>query len=247
MQGSWYCTPTCMESALREALHWVRGNKKPVPPPAHRMPLGLMMLSREELTIEQLRSALDAQRAAGRGRIGEWLLNMGFVTEHQVTAALARQWSCPVLRTDSVSLPSNRVPDIPLLLLESFQMIPVDFVQTTATLHVAFGDSIDYRVLYALEQMLECRTVPCLVKPSLLRGRLLSLAESRHTKEIVFDRVADTAEFARILGSYATTMSASEIRMVHCAHYLWIRLERVPDSRINLLFRTAAEPLFSAG
>ena len=42
----------------------------------------------------------------------------------------------------------------------------------TATLHLAFGEGIDYGVLYAIEQMLGCRTESCLAFPSLFAKRL---------------------------------------------------------------------------
>ena len=76
---------------------------------SHRVPLGLLLLSRQQLTAAQLRTALEAQRAAGQGKIGEWLRQLGFVTELQVTAALARQWSCPVLITGPGELGASRL------------------------------------------------------------------------------------------------------------------------------------------
>lgn len=241
LQGSWYCHPKCLERALSEALPWARIVRTRTVPVAHRMPLGLMLLSCEQLTGEQLRAALHAQRSAGQGRIGEWLLALGYATEQQITTALARQWSCPVLRSDSIPWRTDHLPEIPRFLLETFHMVPVDFIPATSTLHVAFGDNIDYRVLYALEQMLECRTVPCLVRPTVLRRSLLALTERRPEKEIVFDRVADAAELARIVGSYAATTTASEVRMAPCAHYIWVRLQRTSQNVVNLLFHTASE------
>ena len=134
----------------------------------HRVPLGLLLLSRQQVTIAQLRTVLDHQRAAGHGKIGEWLQDFGFVTEQQVVAALARQWSCPVWRADCSPPGSIPLPEIPVLLLESFRMIPVSFVPATLTLHVAFAGGIAYSMLYAIEQMLGCHTEPCLVSPTVL-------------------------------------------------------------------------------
>ena len=237
LQDLWYCSPECLEIALRNGLPVSPRPARQVPAAAHRMPLGLLLLSRDQLTPEQLRAGLETQQSAGHGRIGEWLQTLGFVSEQQVTAALARQWSCPVLRIDSAAWQPTLFPEIPLFLLESFQMIPVDFVKVTATLHIAFSESIDYRVLYALEQMLRCRTVPCLVKPSILRRSLASWPEHCKNKESVFDRITDAAEFARIIRSYSATVRASQVRVAPCAEYTWVRLERNSDSLINLLFR----------
>jgi hypothetical protein len=200
-----------------------------------------MLLSRQQLTVEQLRTALEAQHAAGCGKIGEWMQRLGFVTEQQVTAALARQWSCPVLRTDPASMASDSVPQIPLLLLQLLRMAPINFVESTSTLHIAFGEGIDYTVLYAIEQMLGCRTDPCLIAPSVLAEHLRKLVE-RHTRsEVVFDRLADAGEIARIIRSYATRVSASEIRMAHCGEHIWVRLERLPQPAVNLVLRLPAE------
>jgi hypothetical protein len=252
IQGLRYCVEECMERVLRDAVERMHPVAERALAP-HRVPLGLVLLSRQQLTAEQLRAALAAQRAAGRGRIGEWLQALGFASEQQVTAALARQWSCPVLRAHSgragASLPSGSsksgfsksgssasgAPQIPLTLLQSFVMIPLDYVAATATLHLAFGEGIDYSVLYAIEQMLGCHTEFCLAVPSLVRQRLEALAGPRAESEVVFDRVADEAEFSRIIRSYAIRLSASEIRLAVCGSHLWVRLLRPSHPPLDLL------------
>jgi hypothetical protein len=235
--GAWYCLDGCLESVLTTKL------PSPHPRAAQpgggcRVPLGLLLLSRQQLTIEQLRAALDTQRAAGRGRIGEWLQHLGFVTEQQVTAALARQWSCPVLRPGSRLLGPDCPLQIPVTLLESFVMLPVAYVPSTAALHIAFAERIDYGVLYALEQMLGCRTEPCLAVPSALRRGLRGFTERRGESEVVFDRVADAAEFTRIVRSYAVRIAAAEIRLAACGPHVWIRLLRGEGPPLDLLLRS---------
>lgn len=165
---------------------------RPAPPrePAQRrIPLGLLLLSRQQITAEQLRWALAAQREADgcvdealpaqRKKIGLWLQELGFTSEQQVTAALARQWSCPLLQAGLMAPASRRFPAIPARLLESFQMMPVELVAATRTLLMAFSEGIDYAALYAIEQMLGYRTEPCLVPPSTLRASLQALAQVR--------------------------------------------------------------------
>ena len=62
----------------------------------------------------------------GAAKSGSGCRHLGFASEQQVTAALARQWSCPVLRSDSCEAPSPAAfPQIPVALLESSVMIPV--------------------------------------------------------------------------------------------------------------------------
>ena len=238
--GAWYCLDGCLERVLSEALRRNLSAVKRRTGP-HRVPLGLQLLSRDQLTAEQLRAALAAQRAAGRGRIGEWLQALGFVTEQQVTAALARQWSCPVLLGENLAPQPARTFEIPGTLLEAFAIVPVDYVAATRTLFIAFSEGIDYSVLYAIEQMLGCRTEPCLAVPSHLRCSLQALVAHGGESDLVFDRTADVAELARIVRSYCLRVSASEIRVATCGARIWVRLLRPGRRPLDLLFRLACE------
>jgi hypothetical protein len=240
MQGNWYCRSECLERVLVESLRRARPLPRLEPVPSHRVPLGLLLLSRQQLTAPQLKTTLEAQRTAGHGKIGEWLQQLGFVTEPQVTAALARQWSCPVLRTGLDVLDAGRFTEIPLLLLEAFQMIPVEFVKSTSTLLVAFSDGIDYTMLYAIEQMLGCHTQPCLVSPGALRMGLQTLAQRRIASDVVFDLAQRGAECARIIGNYTAKVRAQEVRLAQCGDYLWVRLERAREDAVNLILRAPA-------
>jgi hypothetical protein len=238
MQGAWYCGAECLEGALAEFLLRSRSSVRHHAIASHRVPLGLLLLSRQQLTAEQLRAGLEAQRAASRGKIGEWLRELGFVTEPQVTAGLARQWSCPVLRTLPGELGANYLLPIPALLLESFQMIPVELVKATGTLLMAFSEGIDYTVLYAVEQMLGCHTEACLVCPSMLQRGLQALAQRRRTGDVIFDHTEDADECARIIGNYATRIEAEEIRLATCGEHIWVRLQKSRSETVNLVVRT---------
>ncbi|HTY83617.1 MAG TPA: hypothetical protein VMB19_05340 [Silvibacterium sp.] len=238
IQGSWYCLERCLETVLARLLQDLPfASARPSQP--RRVPLGLLLLARQELTADQLRAGLGAQREAGSGRIGEWLQELGFVSEQQVTAALARQWSCPVLRGESWPSSQGLMPQIPVTLLESFEMAPVAYVEATRTLHIAFGEGIDYSVLFALERMLDCRTEPCLAPPRVLRHRLEMLAGPRQESEARIEGVGGMGEFARIVRSYCLRLHASEIRIAQCHERVWIRLFRRSSGPLDLLLRLA--------
>ncbi len=241
MQGLWYCRAECLERALCEVLERGRPMARRGDAAPHRIPLGLLLLSRQQLTPAQLRTALDLQKTAGHGKIGEWLQHLGFATEREITAALARQWCCPVLRTGLESMGGSRSFPIPLLLLESFQMIPVEFAEATRTLLIAFSQGIDHTVLYAVEQMLGYRTEACFVCPSTLRKGLQALEQRRETNDVVFERMEDVRECARIIGSYSTKVGAEEVRLARCGRHIWIRLERLRRETVNLVLRAPAE------
>jgi hypothetical protein len=63
----------------------------------------------------------------------------------------------------------------------------INYVETTSTLHIAFGEGIDYSVLYAIEQMMGCHTETCMAVPSFVRKNLQSISGHRGESEVVFD------------------------------------------------------------
>jgi hypothetical protein len=234
LHGRRYCGTDC----LRQALFEIIGQTRPAPRRAaitsHRVPLGLLLVSRQQLSAEQLRSALEAQRNAGGGRIGEWLQQLGFATELDITAALARQWGCPLLRGCAADLLADHCPAIPLPLLESFQMLPVEFGESNRRLLVAFSGGVDHTALYAIERMLGYHTEPCLVTASRLRQGLQTLAGIRVSDDVVFDGVEDS-ECAHIIGSYAAKLAARDIRLARCGKHFWVRLERAEGRALNIV------------
>jgi hypothetical protein len=234
LHGRRYCGTDCLRRAVLENLAESRPAPQRASIASHRVPLGLLLLSRRQLSAEQLRCALEAQRNAGSGKIGEWLQQLGFATELDVTAALARQWGCPVLRGEAANPFADHCPAIPLMLLESFQMVPVEMVEPKGSLLVAFSGAVDHTALYAIERMLGYHTEPCLVTGSTMRQRLLALAGIRVSDDLVFERVEDS-ECACIIASYAAKLDAREIRLARCGKHLWARFERNEAHPLNIV------------
>ena len=125
LQGAFYCQPQCLETALINQLSRLR-LMVPAPQPPNRIPLGLLMVARGKLTHDEVRAALEAQRRARYGKIGEWIEKLGFATEQEVTTALALQWGCPVATSFDPSTVQS-LGNIPLPILEAFQMLPINY------------------------------------------------------------------------------------------------------------------------
>jgi hypothetical protein len=236
----WYCSPQCFEIAARQSFQRALAEVSGSPPVRHRVPLGLLMLSRGQLTNRQLRMALEAQQTEGRGRIGHWLKELGFVTEPQVTAALGVQWACPVL---SLREPreSGCAGLLPFPLLENFRMLPVQFVNATRTLYLAFCQGVEYVALCAIEHILGCHTEACLVSDSVMKSALEQLEPSHRSGDLLFESCRNAAEMARITCGYALKLGAGQVRLARCGRYLWARLE-VREDHTDLLFRVRTSP-----
>ncbi len=250
LQGIFYCQPRCLEAALTgqlSRLHVIT----PPPPPPNRIPLGLLMVARGKLTYTEVRAALEAQRRARYGKIGEWIEKLGFATEQEVTNALALQWGCPV--TSSIDLSTIQSPgSIPLPILEAFQMLPLDYVTSTNTLYLAFGERVDHTALLAIEKILACRTQPCVAGRKSVARQLDSMRQLPRPSDVEFGPMKDLAEMARIASSYTARLSPDQVRLCRVGGFIWLRLDvhanlrrnAAPRERsitTNLVFRLSAE------
>lgn len=240
---AWYCSPECLQNALREVLE-----DCPAPtrssPPLRRFPLGLMMLSRGQLTAGQLQAALAAQSVQG-GALGSWLEKLGYASEQQVTAALGLQWACPILPTlNTHHLECARL--LPLPLLQHLRMLPVWHGAENATLCVAFSDGIDYSALNAVGEILGCRPEPCLVSSSVMNSALEQLNRQDSSSDMFFESDCSAYEIARIVAGYCHKLNVGQVRLANFRRFLWARLI-AGEQTSNMLFqRAVAVPISSA-
>ena len=242
LQGVFYCQPQCLETALIGQLSRLRVTA-PSPQPPNRIPLGLLMVARGKLTHIEVRAALEAQRRARYGRIGEWIEKLGFATEQEVTTALALQWGCPVATSFDPSTVQS-LANIPLPILEAFQMLPLNYAVATNTLYLAFGERVDHAALYAIEKILTCRTQPCVAGRKSIARQLEFMRQLPRTTDVEFGPMNDLAEMARIASSYTARLSPDEVRLSRIGRFIWLRLAVRPELRprtrsvtTNLVFR----------
>lgn len=233
VHGQRYCFPQCFERELQrrcDALRFVPGARRPR---ERRIPLGLLMLSRADVTAAQLHHALAEQGRQAGMRIGECMQRLGYVGQQQVTAALAAQWRCPVLHHMPQQLSHCGLPHGLLL---QFQMLPVHFASATRTLHIAFASEIAYRALVAAEQMLDCKTEACLVTPAEFEAGIGRLQQSVSPAEKHFEGLRTPAEIARITASYAARLEAESVKLAACGELAWVRIDDGGEAT-SLLFQ----------
>ena len=261
LQEGWCCSPECLQAAVAalaaSELHRIR--RAPAPH-AHRVPLGLTLLSQGIITAPQLRAALEAQHQAQnqapnatRGqnegprpaRLGEWLVRAHAASEAEVAAAVALQWARPTFPLDQSQGWRQCRNWVPLPVLEALRMLPLHCVHASAAarrrLYVGFTQSIDFHALAALAQIFECETESCIITESALTrvfDEIRALSAQAQVQDISFDHMDDAAEVASITSQYAHVVQARQIRLAALGPFLWVRLrgQRI----IHLTFRSAA-------
>jgi hypothetical protein len=118
-------------------------------------------------------------------------------------------------------------------------MAPVHFSSDGRKLHMAFADKIEHRALFAIEQMMKCKTEACLTTRSEIEAALVRMEDQNAGREKLFEGISDPEERTRIISSYISTLHATEVRIASCGELLWARVacEQLCE---NLLFSRSA-------
>ena len=200
-EGLSYCAPQCFENAARQCfsdacqLPWPQLLRSST---ASRWACSCFRGASLRIRSCKLRSKPSVQ--SGHRRLGEWLEELGFATEQQVTAGLGLQWACPVLVGRMPrDFASERI--LPHRLLARLRILPVQFVPATHMFYVAFFDGIDYTALYAIEQMLDCRTQACLIGRSCMDRELERMGHEDRAGDLLFESWHDPAAMAASLAA----------------------------------------------
>jgi hypothetical protein len=190
-------------------------------PHRHRVPLGLLMLAQGWITQRQLRQALEAQRQAGSGRIGEWLVSECGLEPEQITRGLGMQWNCPALSAEGFS-PGTMALVMPGVFVEEFGMLPLR-IAAGRILYLAFADGLDASAALAVEQMAGLKCESGILHESQfapLRSRLLECESVKAGLE----SSPDTDSLAGRITAIIEQKQPVASRLVRMHRYYWLRL-----------------------
>jgi hypothetical protein len=233
LNDRWYCGGACAQSALLEVLAGAPRSSPASRPRAHRLPLGLLMLSRGVIDEEQLKAALNAQGEAPELRIGECLVRLGAVKGEDITRALGAQHSLPVL----VAFEPEPDHGIPLTLLEASRCVAFRGSYQQGIVYVGFAGSIDRSLLNAAEAVLGALCEPCIVDSHTIEEHLAARRQLKNDNEVVFETRNSAQEIVRSVQSYVEQARAEMMRVAATREYFWVKLQGT--RQLDLLFRTA--------
>jgi len=230
-EGGWCCSPACtlarVEAALRREMDARGGARETY---RHRIPLGLAMLEQGWITPKDLRTALAAQRTAGGGRLGEWLVRQRSSSEELVTRALGLQWGCPVLSMEFHN-PGDLTALLPRLFVDAFGALPLR-VAAGRIVYLGFEDRVDPALALATERVTGLHVEAGLVQGSLFRPAHALALEARFPPVALMETSTEQA-LAMALTKALEESRPVEARLARIHDCLWLRIWR----------RRQAEPL----
>src|SRR5208283_835828 len=95
--------------------------------------LGEILLKENLITPDQLKQALEHQKANG-GRLGNSLVRLGFMSDDEVMAVLSRQYGVPSINLDYFEVDPGVTNLIPMETALKFQVLPLSRVGSSLTL-----------------------------------------------------------------------------------------------------------------
>jgi hypothetical protein len=221
-EEGWNCSPECTAARVAIAVRRELSGRSVAPENhRHRIPLGLVMLEQGWITSGQLRQALGAQKAAGTGRLGHWLVRQQGVQEQLVTRALGLQWSCPVLPFelhDSSALTSL----VPRLFVDAFGAVPLR-VAAGKLLYLGFEDRLDPVLALAIERITGLRVESGLVQESLFRQAHARMLSEKFPPAELIEPGGEPA-LVHALSKAIERVRPANARLVRAHDCLWLRM-----------------------
>jgi Type II secretion system (T2SS), protein E, N-terminal domain len=228
-EGGWTCSPECTRARIQVAIaREVEGRAAGRVAYRHRIPLGLVLLQQGWINERQLRMALDAQKQAGGGRIGAWLVKQKAVSEETVARALAVQWSCPVISADGHDT-GTLTAVMPRLFLDAFGALPVRLAGS-GVLYLGFESKLDPVLALAIGRMTDLRVECGVVADSHFRSAHARMLEAPFPPVSLIEAVSPAAAALTLAREVERTRPVAS-RLVRAHDYLWLRQWMRPQDR----------------
>ncbi len=209
--------------------------------PRLKMRLGDLLVHENIVTSEQLDSALSAQRSSGR-KLGDTLIDLGFISEPQLLRFLAQQLNIPFL-----DITQRRIDP------EQAQLIPEAYARRYRALVL---EADDEEVLLGMSDPTDLGGLDQLgplVAPRHIELAIVQENQMLEAFDSVYRRTQDIASFAEKLGEeYAdeadfelsalddTTSDATVVKLLHSIFEDAVQVQAsdihiVPDEKILLI------------
>jgi len=227
-ERGWTCSAACTRVRVAAAVRREMGGRVAIPEAhRHRIPLGLTMLEQGWINPLQLRGAMLAQKAAGGGRLGQWLVRNEGVDERLVTRALGLQWSCAVLPLDFHDAEAL-TGLLPRLFVDAFGALPLR-VAAGELLYLGFEDRLDPVLALAIERMTGFRVESGLVQESLFAPAHTRMLSARFPPVELIEACSESAAVHALSNAIekARTIESKLVRVHDC---LWLRMTVGPQT-----------------
>ncbi len=244
-EGKTFCSDSCLwahvEMELKEKWRRLQLEKfRAIPRPK----LGTILMQTAYITRDQLDKAIKLQSETGRGRIGEWLLRLGFVEEHQVTVALARQYGLPLINLKNSDAKREAVRMIPGKVAKCSGLVPVGFDDAQESIRVAVTAPVNFNCQEAIRRMIRKGVVAYIGDQSAIQRLLEQWYEPEEldlSNLPTFSSLEGLIAAGSEMVALAIERRAQNIQAELVHDFFWLRMD-FPSESHHHLFRLVSEP-----
>jgi hypothetical protein len=185
------------------------------------------------------------QRQAQHGRLGEWLLRLGFLEEHQITMALAKQYGLPLINLTISQTRSDVTRWIPGRVAKCSSLLPVGYDDSQKSLQVAVTGPVNFNSQEAVRRMVRKGILPFIADQSAVESLIeewYEPAERDLSSAPSYCTLGDLLEIGRELLASAIDQRATNIRIELLEDFFWVRIDSREGSR-HVFCRHRTDPL----
>jgi hypothetical protein len=196
--GNWYCSSRCYEEDVKREWRDERDRylSQKLEGRIHKIKFGALLMQEDIITPEQLEDALEHSKQTKK-RVGESLLDLGYISEAVLTKILSRQEGIPKINLSRTTLKPNVINLISRAQAKKYKALPIEILKRTNTLIIAISDPTNKLSLIDLRYMTGYNIEPFIVPESSLISalkRYYDLEDKDFTRKKKKGKVKQVAE-----------------------------------------------------
>lgn len=182
--------------------------------------IGEVLINQGYITEEQLSQALDAQSQDKSKRLGDILVEMGFVTEQQKLTALAQRLNLPMVDLGAFDVNVDAVACIPRELADKYNLIGISL--QGGQLLVAVNDPLNFFAIEEVRQIAKMPMTLCLSENQQIHTAIAYYYSEVSTRKAVTE-ANQTAAALPVLQDIVADDSADDAPVVKLLNSLLIK------------------------
>lgn len=239
--GQWFCSPKCFNSFMAD--RYIEDKRCGLKKRVRQVKLGMLLVKNNLIDTEQLSMALE-ERSGSLKRLGEILVEHGYISEKELKSALSMQAGVAPINLDPHSKVKMREL-IPQKLIDEFHFVLFDMDEKNRIISIAVYD-MDY--LNCLEDYFAQIFPGYLVKYYLEdREKILAIISRNYPRPGVIDQPGEVVstrfdmavegpameQAVKKLVDFLHGMIAEEIKIDNLDRAVWIKSEN-RDFKIDI-------------
>jgi len=191
-----------------------------------RLKLGHILMDNGVITKEQLDQAIAEQHRDQEGKLGHYLIALEFVKERDITMALSRQFSLPVITLKSQKINPGVLDIVPVEIVRDSRFFPLEYDALNNRLVLVTCDPSDISTIINLRSMINCEVAIYLSDESVVLEMIdqyCMLATNSRKLEYDLPQPRDLGELASLIVRRAQQINARSLRVRLFNQLVWTR------------------------